>query len=92
MAPDMVTARYSMRYTSTPNESAASGSSPTDRRRSPTGVRHSTNHVRGKSATPSTISSETFVVAATNRSAKSEMKNRPCEPRSRRGPLRNGSR
>ena len=39
--PDTSTATYFIVYTFTPSVSAASGSSPTDRRRSPNGVRHS---------------------------------------------------
>ena len=58
-APDRVTATVFMRYTSMPRDSAATGSSPTERSRRPNGVRHRTHQVSGNSATPKTTSRDT---------------------------------
>ena len=91
-----------MRYTSMPRDSAATGSSPTERSRRPNGVRHRTHQVSGNSATPKTTSRDTPRVRppsapadvgqrGSSRGARATRTSRGCANRSRSPPDRNGT-
>src|SRR6266550_2316808 len=75
--PEMMTARYFIRYTGTPSDSAACGCSPQARTRRPNFVRHSAHQDSGISANATRVSSETWVTSPPRTPATSETANQP---------------
>src|SRR4051812_20022669 len=74
-APEITTARYFIRYTGTPSDSAAPGFSPTDRSRNPQRVRQSTHHENGTNATAMSVRIDKLAVRPCTTPATSETKN-----------------
>src|SRR4051812_45769489 len=81
-----------IRYTFTPSESAASGSSPAERSRSPNGVFQRMKYVSGNMTIDTITSDDTLVVTARIPLAASDRKKRCWPARSRNGDFRNGIR